>query len=266
MKKKWRKWLPIMLSLTMICGSVAPGIQTYASADGETVVQASEVSEDEEAEKVEQPESTGSSEKDKIPSYEEEGENPEEEADKKETDEKEDSIKNDGEGEKEDSIKNNDADKKEDFDADAVKNQLKMNILDNEILKGNPNEEIMPLAATSVQYGSLTITGDSAALSSGVTTTGGDSGYGDYILISTSSPLTISGTASNTYNIWIAAGTTANLTLNNVTITESSYADSPINLLSGSTCNLTLQGTNTLTTSGVAAAALHVGQNCTLTV
>ena len=118
-----------------------------------------------------------------------------------------------------------------------------------------------------VTAGGLTITGKGISEGNGVTT-GTDPTWGAYIQIETDTPVTISGT-STTHNIWIKENTTANITLAGVTITESAKKDSPINLLPGSTCNLTLKdgATNTLTISGSqSAAALHVAQTATLRV
>ncbi|MEY8367605.1 hypothetical protein AALA24_02440 [Anaerovoracaceae bacterium 42-11] len=118
-----------------------------------------------------------------------------------------------------------------------------------------------------VTAGGLTVTGKGISEANGVTV-GTDPTWGDYIQIETDTPVTISGT-STTHNIWIKENTTANITLAGVTITESTKKDSPINLLPGSTCNLTLKDgtTNTLEVSGGQyAAALHVAQTATLRV
>ncbi len=118
-----------------------------------------------------------------------------------------------------------------------------------------------------VTAGGLTITGKGISEGNGVTI-GTDPSYGAYIQIETDTPVTISGT-STTHNIWIKENTTANITLAGVSISETAYRDSPINLLDGSSCNLTLaEGkTNTLSVAqAVYAAALHVGVNSTLKV
>ncbi|NBH62548.1 hypothetical protein D1155_12915 [Anaerotruncus sp. 80] len=118
-----------------------------------------------------------------------------------------------------------------------------------------------------VTAGGLTITGKGISEGNGVTV-GTDPAYGAYIQIETDTPVTIAGTSA-THNIWIKENTTANITLDGVSISETAYRDSPINLLDGSSCNLTLaEGkTNTLSVAkAVYAAALHVGVNSTLTV
>lgn len=110
-------------------------------------------------------------------------------------------------------------------------------------------EEVVPMAADST-VGGLTISGGVV----GIDFTHGT----NLVVVKTSTPLTLKGTFTG--SVQIQAGTSANITLDGVTIKANSTS-SPINLMSVSSCNIILtdNSTNTLNSGENACSALHCG-------
>lgn len=129
------------------------------------------------------------------------------------------------------------------------------------VMAAMPNDGIATQAA-NVTVGGLTIAGGIQNTDFTVS--------GTTVVVQTSTPLTLSGTLTNG-TIQIKQGTSANITLNGVTITNNTTS-SPINLIgTGTTLRLTLADgtTNSIAVSSVSSvfcAGIHCGAGSTLYV
>ena len=123
---------------------------------------------------------------------------------------------------------------------------------------------LLPASVLAASAGDITITlADGSDPSLGTSGTAGDGDYyyeNNVLYINSGTAMTLSGT-STADRIIVSQGVTANLTLSGLSITSGVCAFD----MSGATVNLTLIGSNSITSGGT-YAGIYVPQNATLTI